>query len=223
MEGNIRTIADLTMNLYFQDYANGAEFFDIDDFISYTGMSYADLLGQEYQIMYNQMRQDGEANIVEFSHDWLKQEVLERQKGDEGYFIELSQGVMSFPYDKRDVGVQNIFPVKNEFKSELIRSSISEIWMDEYLPLSNKVFWALLGNKIYLSSKLAEPPLKVRVVYVPSVSEDLDIPASRQKMVMDNTIKMMRESARGFLVKETNNQNLNEAPQTELDRNLIKQ
>lgn len=220
--GNIKTIADLTMNVFYGDYANSAEFFDIDDFVAYTGMAYADLLGQEYQIMYNQMRQDGEANIVEFSHDWLKQEVLERQQGDEGYFVELSQGVISFPFDKRDVSIQNIFPTKKEFKGELIRSSISEIWMDEYLPLSNKVFWALLGKKIYLSSKLAEPPKEVRVVYLPGVSEDLDIPASRQKMVMDNTIRMMRESAKGYLVKETNDQNLNKAPQTELDRNLIK-
>lgn len=220
--GNIRTLADHTMNIYYADFAAGSSFFDIDDFISYTGMAYADLLGQEYQIMYNQMRQDGEANIVEFSHDWLKQEVLKRQKGDEGFFIELSQGVMSFPYDRKDVGIQNIFPTKQGFKNELIRSSISEIWQDIYLPISNKIFWALLENKIYLSSVTYEPPTELRVVYVPSVSEDLDIPASRQKMVMDNTIKMMRESQRGVLVKETNDGNLNKAPQTELDLNLIK-
>ncbi len=211
------------MNLYFEDYANGAEFFDIDDFVQYTGMAYADLLGQEYIGMYNQMRQDGDNSVIEFSHDWLKTEVVKREKDNEGYFVNLLEPIMSFPYDKRDVGLQNIFPVGTQFKGELIRSSISESWLDEYIPLSCKVYWSLLGKKIYLSTTMGEPPASLRVVYVPSLSDSLEIPASRQKMVIDNTIKMMREAARGFLVKETNNQNLNELPITDNARNLIKQ
>lgn len=220
--GNIKTIADLTMNLYFEDYANGAEFFDLYDFINYTSISYADLLGQEYITMYNQMRADADYNVIEFSHDWLKTEVVKRGKGEEGWFAELSQPVMSFPFDKSDIGIQNIFPLASNFKFELIRSSISQAWQDEYLPLTCKVFWSLLGQTIYLSGSIKEPPPQLRVVYIPAASPDLDIPASRQKMVIQNTIQLMREAARGYLVKETNNQNLNPLPVTEAARNLIK-
>lgn len=221
-EGNIKIIADLTMNLYFEDFANGAEFFDIDDFVRYTGIAYADLIGQEYLVMYNQNRQDGNMDIIEFSHDWLKTEVVKKQSGVEGFFIELSQPIMSFPFDRKDSGIQNIFPVGGKFKGEFIRSSISEIWKDQYLPLTQHVYWALLENKIYLSSNLVDPPLEMRVVYVPEASENLNIPSSRQQSVIKNTIQLMREAAKGYVVKENNNQNLNPIIQTETDRNLIK-
>lgn len=220
--GNIETIADLTMNLYYEDFANNAEFFDLDDFINYTGIAYADLLGQEYITMYNQMRADGDSNAIEFSHDWLKTEVVKRQKDVEGWFAELSQPVMSFPFDKSDIGLQNIFPLGSNFQFELIRSSISQTWQDEFLPLTCKVFWALLGQKIYLNSSLKEPPPELKIVYVPAASLDLDIPASRQKMVIQNTIQLMREAAKGYIIKETNNGNLNPIIQGETDRNLIK-
>lgn len=200
----------------------GSEFFDLDDFILYTGIAYADLVGQEYIVMYNQMRQDGNMDIVEFSHDWLKTEVVKKQSGAEGYFIELSQPVMSFPFDKRDVGVQNIFPVASKFKGEFIRSSISEYWKDQYLPLTQHIYWALLKDKIFLSSNLVEPPAEMRVIYVPSAGGDLDIPASRQQSVIKNTIQLMREAAKGFVVNETNDGNTNEIIETEADLNLIK-
>lgn len=223
MEGNIKIIADLALNLFYGDYANGAEFLDADDFIYYAGLSYTDLLGQEYQIMYNQMRADGDENVIEFSHDWLKTEVIKREKDNEGYYVKLSEQVCSFPYDKRDVGIQNVFPVGGKFKNEVIRSSISSIWQDSYLPLTKNVFWGLLEDRIYFSSNLVDPAPEYRIVYVPGVSDNLQIPASRQKMVIDNTIKLVKESLRGTIIKETNNQNLNVAPVTEADQNLIKQ
>jgi len=216
---DIKTVADRVMNLYFQDYANGAEFFVLDDFVYYVGAAYAELLAQEF----DKARAEYPENSVAFSSDWLISETLKLDNDDDnGFFLQLSNPVMSFPYDKRNSGIQNIFPSKTKLAGEYIRSTVSEIWMNELLPNTNKVYWALIGDKILLSSNLRQPPEFSKVLYVPGISAMLNIPDARVNMVTKSTIMMMREASRNHVIKETNDQNLNPIPQTESDSNLIK-
>lgn len=219
---DIKTVAGHTMDLYFGDFAEAAEFFDIDDFVFYTGAAYADLLGQEYRIEYAKMAAEGEGNLVSFSHDWLQTFEAKRDKDDDGYFIKLPQPVMSFPFDKRDLGIQNIFAANKLMAKEYIRSSIGTIWQDQFLPASTNIYWALLRDKIYLYTNIGEPPMLSKLVYIPGISDDLDIPDTRVQMVMTDTLKMMRDAEQGNLVKETADGNLNETLVSDVDRNLIK-
>ncbi len=221
---NIKEVASRTQNLYFQDYAETSQFWDESDFVFYTGAAYSDLLGQEYRLEYNRMQSEGEVNTISFSHDWLQTvSDLKREKDEIGFFVKLPTSVMSFPYDKRDCGLQNIFAVSGGRKGqEYVRSTISENWYDEFLPPTKKIFWALLRDKIYLTTNIGEPPLISKVVYVPGISDDLDIPDVRVWAVITNTIEMMRKAAANNIVKETANQNQNETLLTDADRNLIK-
>lgn len=218
----LKIVGQHVIDLFYQDYKSTSQFWDIEDGIYYAGVAYGDLLGQEYMLEYKTMLATKEEGIVQFSHDWLQTEDLKLKDGADGTYVELSNLPMSFPYDKQDVGIQNVFISGTKFSGELIRSTIASFWQDKYLPNTTTVFWALLQNKIYFRSTQSAPPAAVKVVYVPEVNDNLKIPNSRENMVVQMAVQLMLKAKEGNLVKETNDQNKNVAPVTELDRNLIK-
>lgn len=220
----IKILAGRVMDLYYQDYAGNTEFFDLDDFIFNVGSAYSDLLQKEYDSERMIMRADREEGYVTFSHDWLQtQELQIVRKSEEGAYYKLKQKPMSFPYDKWDIGIQNIFPVGSKFTRELIRDSVDKTWQDELLPNTKNVFWRLLKDSILVKdSILQSAPPAIRVIYVPEVSIDLEIPNSRNGMITSMVLALMRGMETNHLVKETNDQNKNKLPVTENDRNLIK-
>lgn len=222
MATKLNIVGQHALDLFYQDYKGTTQFWDVSDATYFAGVAYADLLSQEYMLVYKSMKQDGDEDIVTFSHDWLATEIAKVQQDGDGYYIELENSPMSFPYDKQDVGIQNVFPVGGKFKGELIRNSINKIWVDDYLPITNKIFWALLKNRLILKGVGKTPPSSLKVVYVPCVNDNLLIPDTRQNNVVQMTLKLMMEAKTGNIVKETNDQNKNTAPQTEFDRNLIK-
>lgn len=218
----LKIVGQHVIDLFYQDYKSTSQFWDVEDGAYFAGVAYGDLLGQEYMLEYKNMQAIREEGIVQFSHDWLLTEDLKLQKGDDGPYVELSALPMSFPYDKQDVGIQNIFVTGTKFNGEIVRSSIASFWQDKYLPNTTTVFWALLKNKIYFRSTQAAAPAAVKVVYVPEVDENLLIPNSRENMVVQMAVQLMLKAKEGNLVKETNDQNKNVAPVTEMDRNLIR-
>lgn len=220
----IKILAGRIQDIYYEDYASNTQFFDIDDFIFNAGATYADLLQKEYDTERQIMRADREEGYVTFSHDWLQTQVLPlKRKGEEGDYYKLVQKPMSFPYDRWDIGIQNIFPVGARFKKELIRDSIDKSWQDDLLPNTKNVFWSLIQDTILVrSSVLQSAPPSIRVVYVPEISELLEIPDGRVGMIRDAVLILMRKLEAEHLVKETNDQNKNKLPQTENDRTLIK-
>ncbi len=219
----IKILAARVMDLYYADYASNQEFFDINDFIFNVGSTYADLLQKEYDVERQRMRSEGEEGYVTFSHDWLQTQVLTLQrKSEEGEYYQLLQKPMSFPYDKWDIGIQNIFPVGSKYRNELVRDAVDKSWQDKFLPNTNNVYWSLLKDKIIPRHSQKEAPYQIRVVYVPEVSLDLEIPNSRNAMITGTVLTLMRALEQNHLVKETNDGNKNKLPITENDRNLIK-
>ncbi len=218
----LKIVGQHVIDLFYQDYKSTSQFWDLEDGIYFAGVAYGDLLGQEYKAEYNQMLALREEGIVQFSHDWLQVEELKLKNGDDGPYIELANLPMSFPYDKQDVGIQNIFVTGSKFSGEIVRSTIASMWQDKYLPNTTTIFWALLQNKIYFKSTQAAPPSAFKVVYVPEVNDNLKIPNSRENLIVQMAVQLMLKAKEGNLVKETNDQNKNVAPVTELDRNLIR-
>lgn len=225
MATKIKILAGRIMDLYYEDYASNTQFFDIDDFIFNVGSTYADLLSKEYDTERQRMRIEGEEGYATFSHDWLQTQVCPlKRKGEEGDYYQLIQKPMSFPYDKYDIGIQNVFPVGSKFRDELVRDSIDKSWQDKFLPNTKNVFWSLIQDTIIVRGSVNQsPPPSIRVVYVPEVSLDLEIPNSRNAMITAAVLVLMRKLEENHLVKETNDQNKNKLPITENDKNLIKQ
>ena len=221
----IKILAGRIQDLYYEDYAGNSQFFDIDDFIFNTGSAYAKLLQDEYDSERQNMSIDREEGLISFSHDWLQTQVLQlNRKGEEGESYLLKQKPMSFPYDKHDIGIQNVFPVGAKFTKELIRDSIDKSWQNDLLPNTKNVYWSLIKDSILVrGSVLQSAPPFIRVVYVPEISVDLEIPNSRNAVITTMVLSLMRGMEANHLVKETNDQNKNKLPVTENDRNLIKQ
>lgn len=212
------------MDLFYQDYASNEEFFSLDDFIFQTGSAYADILSKEFDVARLMMKQEGIDTYVSFSHDWLQTQVLQLQRKSEGgEYYQLLQKPMSFPYDKWDSGIQNVFPVGAKYNSELVRATIDTNWMNKFSPLSKTIYFNYLKDRIYPVTSLQSAPPSIRVVYIPEVSLDLEIPNSRNAMISVAVLTVMRKLAEGFLVGETNDQNKNKLPITENDRKLIKE
>ena len=205
------------MDLYYQDYRSSFDFFDEGDFLFHTGAAYAEMLGGEF----DKARAESGGNTVEFSGDLLLSAVIETQKDSAGFFAALPEPIMSFPYDSRNSGIQNILPI-GETTPEYIRSSISQGWYNDYLPNSNKVFWNLVGNRINLSSNLRNPPALSTLIYVPAISATISIADGRVNAIVKATIGLLREASKGFIVKETNDGNLNKVASEESDINLNK-
>lgn len=223
MQTQLKYIGQHALDLFYQAFKPAAGFWDIDDAIYFAGVSYAGLLSQEYDIERQRLMKDGEETIVTFSHDWLQTQDLEIEKDEDfGWSAKLDKPIMSFPFDKRDVGLQNIFP--KGFKSEFIRSSIDSIWQNELLPLTKNTYWALLKDKIILfnNSKQEFLKKKIKVVYVSAIHEDMEIPQTRHKMIIDATILLMRNSEKDKVVKKLNSGNENAVLQEEADQNGIK-
>jgi len=213
------------MDLYYEDYASNTDFYDINDFIFQTGSAYAALLQAEYNQHRAEMRADRQEGYATFSHDWLQTQTIQitRSKEEGDYYL-LKQKPMSFPFDMWDIGIQNVFPVGARFTKELIRDSIDKSWQDDLLPNTKNVFWSLIQDRIIVkcNSVMVSPPPFIRIIYVPDVSPDLEIPASRNAIITTTVISMMRKIVdEGHLVKTTNNQNKNTLPVTENDRDLI--
>lgn len=219
----LKIIGQHALDLFLQDYKGTTQFWSVEDTTYFAGVAYAELLSQEYMLVYKSMQQSGEEDIVTFSHDWLQTETIKVCSDQfDGTFAQLPCEPMSFPYDKRDIGIQNVFPALGKFNGELIRSNINTIWMDELLPQTDDIYWSLLKDKLILKFTRKTPPPALRVVFVPSVNENLLIPDTRANAMIQMTVDLMRKSKDGNLIKETNDQNKNTAPQTEMDRNLIK-
>lgn len=219
----IKILAGHIMDDFYQDYPSNEEFFSLSDFIFQTGSAYADILSKEFDVERLKMKQDGIDTYVSFSHDWLQTQVLQLQrKSEEGEYYQLLQKPMSFPYDKWDSGLQNVFPVGAKNNNELVRATIDTNWQNKFSPLTHTIYWTYLKDKIYPVTSLQSAPPSIRVVYIPEVSLDLEIPNSRNAMISVAVLTVMRKLSEGFLIDESNNQNKNKLPVTENDPNLIK-
>ena len=214
---DIKIVAGRIMDLFYQDYRSSFDFFDDADFVFHTGAAYADMLAMEF----DKARAESGSSVVDFSSELLLSVNIETEKDKAGFFARLPQPVMSFPYDSRNSGIQNIFPV-GERSSEYIRATISQNWYDEFLPKSNKIFFNLVGNRINLFSNLRNPPEISNIIYVPGISDTLNITDARVSAIIKSTILLLREAARGFVIKETNDGNLNKIASEESDINLNK-
>ena len=214
---NIREIADRVQNIYFQDYKSSAEFFELSDFVFFVGSSYAEMLAAEF----DKARAEAGNDVVEFAGDLVSVKEIETKKDSRGFYAELPESIMSFPYDARNSGIQNILPAR-EKAFEYIRSTTSQAWMDNLMPATNKVFWSLMGNRIDLFSNLRTPPEYSTIIYVPAISNTVIIADGRVNTIIKSTISMLRESAKNFIIKENNDGNLNKTERSESDENLNK-
>lgn len=211
--------AQHVMDAYLQNFASEDEFFQIEDYAYWLGVSYdkdvANTANEIYQISRSEI---GDGQIT-FSDGYIQYKDYPVTKKDGRPIIKLDIDVASFTWDTQNSGIQDVFSVGKNSCGELIRTTISERWHLSSITKTNKVWWLMMGKEIEFINNNGVFPSKVRVAYVPSSKdENFKIPSGREMDIAVQAYNFMQNAKQGTpIIDVTNDGNPNSSPQTELN------
>lgn len=214
-------VAQYAMDQFYQNYRGASDFFTLPDFKFNCMATIAGAFKAEFDVKYSELRQERQDEIVAFSHDWLSEQVLKVEYQSHDTFAVLKQHPMSFPYDKQDTGIQEVFSAQ-PVGTVLERSNLTEVWMYRYLPATNRIFWWVDRGKIRFFNKGTCVVNEVRVLYVPTVCENMDVPDGVIDLAVTGTVAKMKQLEQGVVIKKSLDQNDNKTLETEIDRSQFK-
>jgi hypothetical protein len=221
MAQKIAIVAQYAMDQYYQNYRGNTDFFELSDFVFHCGAAIAEAYLQQYEMRRQEMRQEAKEEIVSFSHDWLSEQILKVEKQQRETVAVLKQMPLSFPYDKQDTGIQDVFCLDPP-GTDLERSNITEVWQQAYYPFTNRIFWWVDQGKIKFYNKGICNVNQIRVLYVPTISDDMLVPDGVIELAVVNTIAKLKQLAQGVVIKKSLDQNDNKTIETEIDRSQFK-
>lgn len=230
MPQQLKYVAQLAMDNFYQNYKGEDDFWDLEDFISMCGNTVAGIYLSFYQQEYAMLRSERNGEGIAFDAGWLsEQEVIVEKDKNNRLFANLDNAVMTFPYDKNSTGIQNVFVIDPYSNDELERTSISEVWQLKYVPFTNRIFFYsnVSGGTCDTISKLGFVNKgncnlkKVRVLYVPVMEENANIPDGLIGDAIAKTVLAVKQMANGNVVDQTADQNSNKVLQTEIDKNTL--
>lgn len=232
MPQQLKYVAQLAEDLYYQQYKGDDDFFDLDDFVRNCGNTIAAMYMQFYLQEYAMQRQDrkNDAEVISFDAGWLLEQEVEVVKNGVGIYAKLDNAVMTFPYDKSSIGLQNIFITEPFSTDEVERTSLTSLWQLKYIPKTNRIFFysevsandCLTISKIGFVNKGNCNIKKIRVLYVPSMVDENALVADGiiNDAVM-KTVATMKQLASGNVVDMTADGNSNKIPQTEINKQTL--
>ena len=97
--------------------------------------------------------------------------------------------------------------IENDLFSTL--SSITLVWQFPYIPYSRRIFWWADKGKIKFFTNSNAAIHEVRLLYVPAITEDMDVPDALLRVVIDGTVKTFAEFQKGRVVKQSIDGNKN--------------
>ena len=225
MATQLKIAAQYAMDSFLKSYRVTTDFFDITDFTFHCAAAAAAVYQALYDKEYARMRSDGQKDeVVAFSNDFLSTQILDVKSEGGEVFAKLKENVFSFAYDQSNVGVQNVFCFTPAPQYELERGDIDELWQYQHLPVANKIFWALDGDRILLIKKGVVNVSKIRVLYVPEISAnnpEVLLPDGIVKAVMEAAVESIRTMGGERVIKKTTDLNENASPQTETNKNAV--
>lgn len=214
-------VAQYAMDEFYQNYRSGSDFFTLSDFSFHCMSTIAAAFKAEFEQRRAELRQDRQDEIVSFSHDWLSEQILTVEHKSREIFAVLEQRPMSFPFDMQDTGIQEVLPL-SPFGTILERSSITEIWQFRYLPATDRIFWYLDRGKLKFFNKGSCTINEIRVLYVPTICETMDVPDGIIDVAVSGTVAKMKQLAQGVVIKKSLDENDNKTLETEIDRSQFK-
>lgn len=218
MPQQLKYVAQLALDNFFQNYRGESDFWELEDFISMCGNTISGMYYDIYKQQYAMLRQEKSTELVSFDTGWLVEEIVPVKQKSVQYLVEFDANVMTFPYDQNDIGIQNVFSGFDELE----RVTLGTLWQLKYVPKTNKVFYYSDLGKIGIYNNTNCNIKELRVLYVPSMT-DGDSPVADGIIgdAIAKTIMGMRQMATGQIVDKTDDFNTNKILQTELDRNTL--
>lgn len=230
MPQQLRYVAQLAMDNYYQNYKGEDDFWDLEDVVSMCGNTASALYSTFYQQEYAMLRQERKDEVISFDAGWLLEQEVEVKKVGDRLFAVLERPVMTFPYDKSSTGLQTIFITEPNSYDELERTSLGALWQLKYLPKTNRIFFfsdvaptsCMTICQIGFINKGNCNIKKIRVLYVPSMTDEMaNVADGIIADVVVKTVLAMKQMAAGNVVDETADQNSNKILQTELDKKTL--
>jgi hypothetical protein len=223
MGQKIAYIAQLCSDDFYQQYADGTSFFNLNDFILRASNVAADYYRQQWKLMYDEIRQERRDEVVGFEPSVLSEQTIELKKEGTEWIGDIEKPAMSLPYDKQTSGISNVFDVKTG--KELERSNVNETWQYQYQPYTNRLFYRIDRNKIKIFTKGAANVQEVRVLYVPSITigdGEAELPDGMVNYVVMTTVSQMLQLSQGKIVKTSIDGNPNKIMESEINKESIK-
>jgi hypothetical protein len=221
MAQSIQIVAQYAMDTFYQNYRVPTDFFTLDDFVFHCQAAVGEIFMQGFAAEYGRLRQEKQDEVVSFSHDWLSEQVLPVKHTSMGYEAHLDKHPFSFPFDQQDSGIQEVLAV-DPYGAELERTSVTAIWQFKLAPPSNRIFWYVDRGHLRFLSNGTCPLKKIRLLYVPSMCEDMDVPDGVISMTVNSTVSTMKQLVAGVVQKKSIDQNNNKTLETEIDRSQFK-
>lgn len=216
----LKFIGQSAMDKYYREYKGNTGFFTLDDFIFNGGIQVAEFYQRLYNEKYAELRQEKihKDELVGVDEELLSSQELEVKDN----IATLQYPVMSFLYDKSNVGFQFLLPVKpSDIKLE--RSSLDEVWQFDYIPETNRVFWYARQGTLRFKKNSACTLQKVELLYIPSVMDkegkvfgDAVIADGVANAAINGTVAAIR-ALEAKIVKESLDGNSNMALETEIN------
>lgn len=211
----LKIVSQDAMDMFYQDYAPADAFFKIEDFIRECGATLSEYYRQGYETEYARLRSEGlQDNLVTFDEGVLNEQILDFENNE----AKITKSVFSFPYDKSSVGYQYLFSEK-ENSCPLERASITLVWQFPYIPYTNRIFWWPDRGKMKYFTNSNSKLKRGRLLYVPAITEDMEVPDALLRMVIDNTVKVFAEFKKGNVIKKSIDENPNAVLETEANLN----
>lgn len=222
MAEQLPIVAQRTMDQFFQSYKSSSQFFDLDDFVFYTGATIADIYRQEAQTKYAELRSLRQEEVVSFPTDWLLEQRLKISRKDNETYTALVEPVMSFSWDNQVLGVQDILPIK-PVDAIFERTTQDAAWQSKHVPFTNRILWYVKRNRIVFQNKGGCNVNEVSALYIPAINNSMLVPESVAKMAIDQTVATMKQLSQGTIEKKsTDGQSVNKTIETEMNKLALK-
>ncbi len=221
----LKYIGSSAQDLYYRDFKGNTGFFTLDDFIFRAAVTVAEFYQKLYEQKYQELRQEKIAKdeLVGVDQDLLSSQELSFKDN----VATLQFPVMSFLYDKSNVGYQFLLPV-NPADVKFERASLDEEWQFDYLPVSNRIFWYPKQGTVKLQKKTACTIQKGELLYIPAVMGkdgqvfgDAVIADGVAATAINQTVAVMRSLVEGKPVKMSLDNNENVTIPTEINPNAV--
>lgn len=212
-------VAQNAMDQYYAQFKSANDFFGLEDFIFACGACLGEYYLQNFEAMRTLLRAEKKDEVVGFSHDWLAEKYLKVENDKGILFSTIDFDFMSFPYDKQDTGIQNIFSTNGV---ELERINVDSFWMFKLLPATNRVFWWIEKGRIRYYKKGDCSINQIKVTYVPGINNEMEVPDSLVEYAIKSSVTRIKDLVQGNVVKKSLDQNQNKVLQTEIDPSALK-
>lgn len=221
MAKQLSYIAQQAMDLFYQSFKADFQFYDLDDFILYTGNAIAAIYQKYYEAQYKELKGDRKDEIVTFDSGMLSEQELEVKEVGDDLCAMLKYPFMTFLWDQQNTGVQSVVIIEPAGSGDVERTSQSAKWQLNYLPKTNIIWFYPETKKIFFINKGSCNIKKVKIFFIPEMFPEALVADGIIQDAIANTVSMVRQLTDKTVVKKSLDNNENKILETELNANAI--